>query len=170
MNNHGMIVVLGSPNSEKGELYSIAKERCDRAYELWKSLPHYKILMTGGFGAHFNKTAEPHAAYLKNHLVSLGIPESCFVEFAESQNTIEDASLSKPILLKYQVREAIIITSDYHFDRANYIFDRYFSDTEIHFQFSITNTNESVCEFDLEPIIRHEKEALAKLKNPVKKY
>lgn len=166
MKNNGMIIVLGSPNSDEGKLFCVAKERCDRAYQLWHIHPEYKILLTGGFGDHFNTTPKPHAAYLKKYLLNLGIPENVFIEFAESRNTIEDASFSKLLLIKYGVKDALIITSDYHSERAQYIFHDTFVGSGIQYQFSITNTNESICEFDLKPIKRHEKEALIKLKKP----
>jgi uncharacterized SAM-binding protein YcdF (DUF218 family) len=72
----------------------------------------WKLLPTGGYGAHFNTTHQPHAAYLKGYLTAHGIPEEDIVEFAESSNTIEDATLSKPIVLGYGVKHMLVITSD----------------------------------------------------------
>jgi uncharacterized SAM-binding protein YcdF (DUF218 family) len=160
----GMIVVLGSPNSEDGELYSIAKERCEVALAEYAKRPDWKILLTGGYGAHFNTTDQPHAVYLRHYLVKRGVPgQAIMVEFAESANTLQDASLSKPIILKYQVSEIILITSDYHVDRARYIFEREFADTQVHIEFSVSKTEE-VCELDLKALRKHEQEALAKLR------
>ena len=160
----GMIVVLGSPNSEDGELYSIAKERCELALAEYTKRPGWKILLTGGYGAHFNTTDQPHAAYLRHYLVKRGIPSQAIVEFAESTNTLQDASISKPIVLKYNVSEIVVITSDYHIDRARYVFEREFADTEIHIEFSVSQTEEEVCEFDLKAQKKHEQEAFAKLR------
>jgi uncharacterized SAM-binding protein YcdF (DUF218 family) len=160
----GLIVVLGSPNTDQGELYSIAKERCVLALTEFARHPGYKILLTGGYGAHFNTTNQPHAAYLKRYLTSRGIPEDCFVEHAESSNTLEDASLSKPIALKYGARQLLVITSDYHLDRARYVFEKEFADTRIAITFSTSRTDEAACQLDLEDLKRHEGEALARLK------
>jgi len=160
----GMIVVLGSPNSEDGELYSIAKERCELALVEYAKRSDWKILLTGGYGAHFNTTDQPHAAYLRHYLVKRGFPSQAIVEFAESTNTLQDASLSKPIVLKYQVSEIVVITSDYHVDRARYIFEREFADTQVHIEFSVSRTEEEVCKFDLKAQKKHEQEALAKLR------
>jgi uncharacterized SAM-binding protein YcdF (DUF218 family) len=159
----GLIIVLGSPNSEQGELYNIAKERCEQAIREVRNHPSYKILLTGGYGLHFNTTARPHAYYLKNYLVSCGINEEKFVEYAESQNTLEDASLSKPIVLKYRPHHVIVITSDYHFERARFVFDHAFSDEDIPIDFSVVQTDKDKCEVDLDVLITHEKEALRKL-------
>ncbi len=120
----GLIVVLGSPNAEDGELYSVARERCQLALDEYASRAGWKILLTGGYGDHFNTTHQPHAAYLKCYLTARGIPEDDIVEFAESSNTIQDASLSKPIVYRYGAKHILVITSDYHQDRARYVFEQ----------------------------------------------
>ena len=120
--------------------------------------------MTGGYGAHFNTTDQPHAAYVKEYLVKRGVPSQAIVEFAESNNTLEDASLSKPIVLKYGVPLIVVVTSDYHVDRAHFIFEREFAGTEVRIQFSASQTEEEACEFDLETQKKHEQEALTKLR------
>ncbi|MCP4405577.1 MAG: YdcF family protein [bacterium] len=160
----GLIVVLGSPNTNQGDLLSIAKERCELALAEYESNPGYKILLTGGHGSHFNTTDKPHVTYLKKHLLSRGIPEEDFVESAESSNTREDASLSKPIIMTYKVRHIVVITSDYHIDRAQSVFEREFTGTHVRVTFSASRTDEALCTLDLEEIKRHEREALAKLK------
>jgi uncharacterized SAM-binding protein YcdF (DUF218 family) len=160
----GLIVVLGSPNAEDGALYSIAKERCRVALEEYPRRPGWKILLTGGYGAHFNTTHQPHAAYLKRYLMARGIPENAFVEFAESANTLEDASLSKPIVGKYGVRHILVVTSDFHQARARYVFEREFDDTDVEIAFAVAQTDETACVLDLAALKRHEREALACLK------
>lgn len=160
----GLIVVLGSPNTDQGELYSIAKERCALALTEYARHPDYRIVLTGGYGAHFNTTDQPHAAYLERNLISRGIPEDRFVEYAESSNTLEDASLSKLIALKYGARQLLVITSDYHLDRAHYVFEKEFADTEVMIKFSASRTDEAACRLDLEALKRHEREVLARLK------
>ncbi len=159
----GMIVVLGSPNSETGELYEIAKDRCKSALREYRNRPDWKLLLTGGYGEHFNTTDEPHAAYLKNYLIKKGVPEGDIAEFAKSRNTLEDASLSKPILKKYGVTEILVITSDYHIDRARYVFERALKDSGIHIEFQAVKTDREKCGIDLQSQKMHEKKALAKL-------
>ena len=159
-----MIIVLGSPNAVDGKLYSIAKERCERALVEYARHPDWKLLLTGGYGSHFNTTDQPHAAYLKQYLVKHGVPGQAIVEFAESSNTLQDASLSKPIVLKYKAAEIVVVTSDYHLDRARYIFEREFADTGVQIEFSISETDEEACEFDLEAQKKHEQKAVAKLR------
>ena len=52
----GIIILLGSPNDEEGQLSSIGIERANCSIEEYRKHPDYKILPTGGFGEHFNKT------------------------------------------------------------------------------------------------------------------
>jgi uncharacterized SAM-binding protein YcdF (DUF218 family) len=160
----GLILVLGSPNSEEGELYSVARERCRLALVEYAGRAGWKLLLTGGYGAHFNTTGQPHAAYLKDYLTARGIPEGDIVEFAESRNTIQDASLSRPIALKYGVAHILVVTSDYHAARARYVFEREFADTGVEIAFSIAQTDEAARELDLDALKRHEGEALERLK------
>ena len=161
---NGLIVVLGSPNSEEGELYSIAKARCRLALDEYARRDDWKILLTGGYGAHFNTTDQPHAAYLKDYLTTRGIPEDDIVEFAESTNTIEDASFSKPMVQRHRVTTILVITSDYHEDRARYVFEKEFADTDVKIAFCVAQTDEAACEFDLGAQKRHGREALERLK------
>jgi uncharacterized SAM-binding protein YcdF (DUF218 family) len=159
-----VIILLGSPNSDQGELYSIAKERCTEVLKQYDRHPTYKILLTGGYGAHFNTTRQPHAWYLKRYLLHNGIPENQFTEFAESTNTLEDATLSKAIVLKYYFSNILVVTSDYHLTRAKYIFEKGYADVSGELSYIAVATDESACEIDLLELKRHEITALEKLK------
>ncbi len=156
----GIILVLGSPNSDEGELFSIAKERCDLALSEYKKRKNYKLLLTGGYGQHFNRTKIPHASYLRDYLILKGIPVNAFTEFAESSNTLEDASISKPIVVKNGFTQMLVITSDYHIDRAKKIFAREYSNSNVKIEYSVSITNEEKCEIDLISIKKHEKKAI----------
>ena len=155
----GVIVVLGSPNDAEGNLLSIALERCSQALVEFKKHPEYAILPTGGWGEHFNTTDKPHAYYLKQELLGQGIPERAFLPFAESSNTIEDASLSRLILDAYPDAELIVVTSDFHAARARFLFTREFPDWRITISESATFLPPDV----LNRLRNHEKKALGKL-------
>jgi uncharacterized SAM-binding protein YcdF (DUF218 family) len=105
----------------------------------------------------------PSFVQVKGLIVILGSPNTEQGELYSS-NTLEDASLSKPIALKYGARRLVVVTSDYHLDRARYIFEREFADTEINFLFSACRTDEAACQLDLGALKKHEREALARLK------
>jgi uncharacterized SAM-binding protein YcdF (DUF218 family) len=168
----GVIIVLGSPNDSQGNLYSVGLERCEGAWQFYCTHPHWKLLLTGGFGAHFNTTDRPHAVYLQRRLRELGVPEEAFLPWAESRNTLEDASLSKPIVQATGARRAAVVTSDYHLERARLVFQREFAGAGVALEFIAAETNERHCQFDLAALQQHEREALARLKagaTPLKK-
>lgn len=155
----GVIVVLGSPNDVEGNLLSVALERCSQALVEFQKHPEYALLPTGGWGEHFNTTDKPHAYYLKQKLLGLGIPEPAFLPFAESSNTMEDASLSRPILAIFPTAELIVVTSDFHAARARFLFAREFPDRRITISESATFLPPDV----LNRLRSHEKKALGKL-------
>jgi len=154
------IVVLGAPNDENGTLSSIARERCEQALKEYQSHPGSRILPTGGWGAHFNTTSWPHGHYVREYLKTRGIPDEAFVECAESSNTIEDAKLCRPIIERHGFSQLIVVTSDFHAVRAQFLFERECPGVSIELSASRTLLPES----DLQKRILHEQTALAKLK------
>lgn len=96
---NGIIILLGAPNDDVGNLSSIAVERCCRAVLEYRSTPGYAVLPTGGFGEHFNRTAQPHAHYARRYLLEHGVPERVILEPVYSRFTEEDARLSKPVVI-----------------------------------------------------------------------
>ena len=161
MTTTGVIVVLGSPNDARGRLFNIAMERCSQAFAEFKRNPEYAVLPTGGWGAHFNTTDKPHGFYVQQELLARGIPDSAFLPCVESSNTIEDATLSRPILDFYPKAELIVVTSDFHTDRAQYLFEREFPERCISISPSVTDLPLN----ELARLQEHEHKALERLKN-----
>jgi len=159
----GIIMVLGSLNDSSGNLSSIALSRCQQAATLWRDNPDWSILLTGGYGDHFNVSRWPHVHYLKDHLIRHGIPQEKILEFAESRNTIEDAALSKPIVVSDGAGVVVVITSDFHLARARFVFSKEFADTGVPLLFIGVPTDEDRCELDLAKQREHERTALEKL-------
>src|SRR2546430_6528702 len=121
----GLIVILGSPNNDAGDLSSIARERCLLAVDLHRQHPTYAILPTGGFGPHFNRTQRPHGAYIREHLIHLGVPAEIILDPVQSSNTIEDAVMVAPLFTVLMPHDTIVVTSEYHEARARFLFDRH---------------------------------------------
>ncbi len=159
-----VIVVLGSPNDPQGRLYSVARERCHLAALLAGANPAAKLLLTGGFGEHFNTAPLPHAEYLRRTLTGLGVEPSRYLPDALSRNTIEDASLSKPIVLAHSGTGLLVVTSDFHVPRARFLFEREFRESCITVAFVACETDERACELDLVALKQHERRALTGLK------
>ena len=164
MQNRGIIMVLGSPNDKRGNLFIAALTRCEQAITLWRDNRDWSVLLTGGYGKHFNTTPKPHAQYLKEHLIGHGVSAEKILEFAESRNTLEDASLSKPIVESQGAGAVVVITSDYHLDRARFVFSKEFADTPVSLLFIGVPTDEDRCEFDLASQKEHERRALRELR------
>ena len=155
----GIIIILGSPNDERGNLSSLAVERLTQGVKEYTSHPGYAILLTGGFGAHFNTTDKPHAFYALQHLLKAGIPREEILEFAESANTIEDAFISKPIVEKYKAKSVIIVTSEFHMERAKRIFEGVLKGFQLLFSESKTRAARE----KMETLMLHEKKMMEEL-------
>jgi len=161
------IAILGSPNDAEGHLHSIAVERCEYALALAECNPDAWLLLTGGYGEHFNVTPLPHAEYLRRWLHGRGVSESRLLPFAESRNTLEDASLSKALVVDRGIRTLVVVTSDYHLERARFVFEREFADTDVTLVFTATRTREADCQLDVAALKAHEKRALDRLRQKV---
>ena len=153
-----VIVVLGSPNFPDGTLGPIALDRLQGCLSIFNSQKH-KILCTGGFGAHFNTSPVAHANYLKDFLILKGVPSTAFLPLALSSNTVEDAVMSKSILMKTVFKDLIIITSEYHVARVEFIFTEILKDFNLNFKAVTHHSIDDV----LEPLIQHEKVAMDQL-------
>ncbi|MBM3861321.1 MAG: YdcF family protein [Verrucomicrobia bacterium] len=158
------IVILGSPNDSEGSLSSIAIERCQQALTEYARNPGAKILPTGGWGEHFNTTNKPHGHYLRQYLTAHGVPEADILECAESANTIQDAQLAKPIVERHGITDLIVVTSDFHIPRAEFLFRREFPNLTLTFTGAKTNLPEA----ELAKRTQHEQEALVGLKRAAK--
>ncbi len=114
---------------------------------------------TGGFGAHFNRSPEPHAHLTRRWLLAHGVPERDVLEPVLSRFTLEDASLSQPVVEHYGVRHLKVVTSDFHLERAKRLFERVFSCYTLTFSGSRTRLSRR----ELGRLLEHEREALARL-------
>jgi uncharacterized SAM-binding protein YcdF (DUF218 family) len=157
----GIIIVLGSPNDAEGRLSSIALERCEQALAEHRKHPGFRILPTGGWGEHFNTANKAHGHYVRQELRRRGVCDSVFLPCTESSNTVEDATLSRPILDEYPDAELIVVTSDFHERRARFLFEREFPERTIRFSTSETHLPAD----DLARRRAHEERALERLRH-----
>jgi vancomycin permeability regulator SanA len=132
-----MLIILGSPNDAEGNLLPMAKGRLDKGIEIFREqIEECNILLTGGFGAHFNTTTYPHAYYAKQYLLSKGIAEEVFTELALSCDTVDDAKKCVPIIEKYNPKKMVVVSSDFHINRVKFIFKTIFPNRDLEFQAS----------------------------------
>ncbi|UCE42934.1 MAG: YdcF family protein [Candidatus Aminicenantes bacterium] len=156
----GIIIILGSPNDDQGNLSEMATGRLAQGLAEFRRHKGYKILCTGGFGEHFNTTDKPHALYAIRHLIREGVPESDILEIVKSRNTVEDALLSKPIIAKHGVRSLIVVSSDFHMKRVKHIFKKVFTSRDLAF----SSAKASFSKERIRALRNHEKRELDSLK------
>lgn len=155
-----IILVLGSPNSATGELSPMAVSRLQLCLQLYSTEPR-KIVLTGGFGTHFNTSDKPHAYYLKQALLNAAVSADNILALVESSHSVDDATLSKWIINEYNPEEITIVTSDYHLARAHVIFKAVYSPFE-NFTFA-SASSEHIDRSLIDPLVQHEQVALRDL-------
>lgn len=160
-----LIIYLGAPNDNKGNLSKIALSRANKVIEIYNFYNNPKILITGGFGDHFNTTNKPHGEYVKQYLEQKNIKKRDLLNIVKTNNTIQDAVLSKPIIEKYRFNELIITTSDFHIPRASFIFTNYFPNNNLIFYSAKTDF---LLKEKLEKLKNHERNSLKKLIKDIK--
>ena len=159
-----IIVVLGAPNDDQGNLLPVAAGRAQTALLQHRQDPSARLLLTGGFGAHFNNTARPHFEYVEDYLRSRGVPGSAILGRLRTVNTIEDAEKSAQLLRQYvgplQLR---VVSSDFHLARARLLFERAFGE---HAALDMIAAPSGLPPDELARALKHESEAIARLAAP----
>lgn len=118
-----IIVVLGAPNDDGGRLSAVAASRCALALEQYQCSPR-PVLPTGGWGAHFNTTSEPHYQYITAYLRSAEVPPEHVLPGVDSANTYDDVALVAEAARVMGAHELTVVTSDYHVARVQLLFAR----------------------------------------------
>jgi len=157
MNN--IILVLGAPNDAQGNLSQIAQDRLNCAYNLHRANADFKILCTGGFGAHFNITDKPHYFYAYKFLMEKGVSQHLIGEGVLSTNTVEDFQLSRALIREKCPEILVVVTSDFHMERAQILYRRYIGDSKVVFISAVSSLSKS----ELAPLIEHETRAVKRL-------
>ena len=153
-----ILIVLGAPNSDSGELSPMSKSRlnfCKTRYA-----PGNLVLCTGGWGEHFNTTLQSHASYAKDYLLKIGFSEDDFLPNALSQNTVDDAVKIKRILANLNNVKLTLITSDYHLERVTLIFKEILGEYPLEFVGVPSDLTSSM----YNDLAQHETEAIISIK------
>lgn len=152
------LFILGAPNTPSGELSSISLLRIDRAIQVLGSGFGDAIMVTGGFGAHFNTSARSHRAIVHKHLAESGAA----LDPAEpgdllSSNTVEDMVLIRGFLEGRGLARCGIVTSQFHARRCRYLISCLFeADTVTLFPADDPS--------DVDPaVVEHERNALTRM-------
>ena len=115
-------VYMGAPNSPDGTLSNISLSRLNTLVSVVREKKVNKIILTGGFGQHFNQSSSPHWFWAKSYLVNLGVPEHWIVACLETQSTESDVKEVSRFLDGAECSELIVVTSDFHVMRTRLLF------------------------------------------------
>ena len=127
-----LIVILGHTNDILGNISEIAKSRLNKGILIHQKYKNSKILLTGGYGEHFNLSQEPHALYAKEYLLKNGIQDNAIhSEFVLSKHTTSDAIDAIDIIHKINPKMIFLITSEFHQERAGLVFKTLFPNFKI---------------------------------------
>jgi hypothetical protein len=159
-----LIALLGEKNDEEGNLTPIARSRCDEAIKILKEEPSYKVIPTGSFGLNFNTSDKAHGLLLRDYLLSQGISNDRILPPANSTNTHEDALCVNRVARDQECSKVIVVTSDYHMKRSQYIFLRVMKEMEL--EFRAVNSNSPFAEMQKDRYVEenHEEHKLEKIK------
>lgn len=155
-----LVLILGAPNDDKGNLSRIALDRLNCAFDFYRCNDEVTILCTGGFGKHFNTTDKPHASYAISYLINKGIPEIDFLDPVLSSNTVDDFRLVKDPILSYDPSLLVVITSDFHMQRVKLLQKIIIDFAAVIF----VPAKSSLPEDELVFLIEHEEKAIEELK------
>jgi len=124
------IVVLGGGIDKKGKLPEHVIARLKKAAEIFKSKKDAKILVCGKYSFLYPKENFPQkteAQAAKEYLLTLGVPKTKIYLENKSKDTVGNAYYAKKIyFIPKKEKHAIVITSDFHLDRAKFIFKKIF--------------------------------------------
>jgi uncharacterized SAM-binding protein YcdF (DUF218 family) len=120
-----LIVVLGGTNSPSGRLASMSVRRLRGALALFRTAPDPGMIafgLTGGHGAHFNTSPQPHWWYCRRWLLRHGVPAQQIRFATASSRTPEDAQLTGYALRNFTPGKIELVTSDFHARRTRMAF------------------------------------------------
>jgi len=119
-NKSDVIIVLGGEGG--------FAERSKKAAELYANGYASTILLTDGT---FNYKHEKEIDKMMSRLQALGVPESAMLLEEQAQSTFENAKYTKQILKERGMKQALVVTSDWHTLRTKMTFDKVYQKSGI---------------------------------------
>jgi uncharacterized SAM-binding protein YcdF (DUF218 family) len=120
-------IVLGgfaSVDDDENAYFNGSADRFIQVLKLYKVGEIQHILISGGNGKSEQKTFR-EAAWVKNELLTMGVPDSAILIEDRSNNTADNAINSKAILDSNHLQAPyLLITSAYHMPRAQVLFKK----------------------------------------------
>lgn len=124
---YDVIVVLAGGITNQQTLPESVKKRILLAKKLYSKKLSSKILMSGKWSTYWDKLPPTHteAELMKQYAIKIGIPKTAIFLEEYSQNTFENVLyVSKLFLEPKKWEKVLVITSDFHVQRAKIIFNK----------------------------------------------
>ncbi len=131
MKKKDVIIILSGGILENASLSDFSVKRAEKGYELFMKGVSNRILISGRWS--FLYEYEPkmtEAKAIKEHLLSLGVNKENILLEEQSVDTIGNAYFCKQILAKKRWKDILVITSDFHVKRTQYVFSKVFKNCE----------------------------------------
>lgn len=119
------ILVLGAGITKEGELTQIGRSRVEKAVSAYRSNQSSRILLSGRY-SHGLSFIPPRteAQAMKEYALNLGVQKEHIYLDEHSMDTLGGAYFSKQFFLKYNWKNILIITSNFHLARTQYLFKK----------------------------------------------
>lgn len=119
-----MLVYLAAPNRSRGQLGEIARRRLERFAELASSMTDARLVLTGGYGSHYNCAPEPHYCYAFDHLIRTAPTVADRIEAClPTRHSFHDVMMSTWYAEATNSSSVTLVTSHYHCDRIRLLVD-----------------------------------------------
>ena len=145
MNIYDAIIVLSNLMDNESNLNLESENRANLAFKIWNKQNCIPKIITMGW-AYRNDTNVPISKVMANYLVNkLKVPKEQILSDVLSRDTVGDAFFSRYNFEKiFLNKKIIIITSDYHENRAHSIFKFIYGENyKIHFSVIETDLKKS---------------------------
>ena len=130
------IIVLGAGMTPSLQLPNEAKERLNKAIEVFKKYHSNLIIVSGKHSYKFKKSPNTtEAELMKYYLIQKGIPHHKIIKEEYSEDTFGNAYFTRQYMVDpKQIKEFAVVTSDYHVPKSAFLFRKvYGPNYTIHF-------------------------------------
>lgn len=118
-----VLIVLGGPLTDDNKPGIWLQSRLDKTIIVCNQYNFDYIILTGGNPSKKNITeAEVMYNYLKDY-----IPVNKMYKEMEANSTFENAVYTKKMIMHTLIKNIYVLTSDFHIDRSEYIFENIFN-------------------------------------------
>jgi uncharacterized SAM-binding protein YcdF (DUF218 family) len=117
----GVVVALGGGITAEGEPQPATAARARRAAELYRSGRAQRIVMSGAYGMYDAPPPRAEAAAMAEIAVAAGVPPGRITAETRSRDTIGNIWVTKPLLGQPAGLGVIVVTSDWHAARVQYL-------------------------------------------------